>query len=168
MGDDLEPMEALLSKYREIVRLRREAAAGIEAQRETLVSLAHRFPGSLRELDRLPPEVLNERVDVLQSVIMGAEPAPLWARQLALYHAWLRVALWVRARFKKHDDPSDVLAGVKSGPLSDNSLLRDRVIKEAWVVSVFDPPKGRLSLWAARRVGEALSCESSEVLQNLG
>lgn len=81
----------MIFKYEEILRLRRahQAAAGAETTpRDALRALSHEFPGSLRELDRLPLEEIEARLRALRSGHAG----PL-LHAIAHYHERLREAL---------------------------------------------------------------------------
>jgi hypothetical protein len=80
----------LTDKYAEILALRDAHARGEDPPdlRERLRALASRYPGALRELDRLPREVIVQRLAALAE----NELAP-WMVAMDRYHRWLRVAL---------------------------------------------------------------------------
>src|SRR5687768_16978859 len=82
---------SLRDKYVEMLRMRRDAE-GL-TRREDMARLAERFPGSLREIDELPLEEIEQRIATLDRVVAGEIPPPDWARVLARYHGWLRAAL---------------------------------------------------------------------------
>jgi AcrR family transcriptional regulator len=77
-------------KYTEILALRDAHARGEDPPdvRARMRALASRFPGSLRELDRLPREAIVQR---LAELALG-ELAP-WMIAMDRNHRWLRVAL---------------------------------------------------------------------------
>lgn len=80
----------LTDKYAEVLALRDAHARGEDPPdlRARLRTLASRYPGALRELDRLPREVIVERLAALAT----GELAP-WMVAMDRYHRWLRVAL---------------------------------------------------------------------------
>lgn len=78
------------------MRALREARPHGEPDREELRALSRRWPGALAEIDRLPPEVLDERIASLDAAIAGGE-TPLFARVWLLVHRRLRGALAIKA-----------------------------------------------------------------------
>ncbi len=66
-----------------------------EVPREALRALAARFPGALRELERLPLALITARHAELAEVARGLAPEPLWAEAQRRYHRTLRRALAV-------------------------------------------------------------------------
>ena len=83
----------LTHKYSEILALRDAHARGEDPPdvKQRLRALASRFPGSLRELDRLPREAIVEKLAQLARV-EGGSLAP-WMIAIDRYHRWLRVGL---------------------------------------------------------------------------
>lgn len=77
-------------KYTEILALRDAHARGEDPPdvRMRMRALAARFPGALRELDRMPREVIVERL----AALARGERAP-WMDAIDRYHRWLRVGL---------------------------------------------------------------------------
>ena len=60
--------------------------------RPEMTRLATEFPGSLREIDRLPLPVIDERIAELDAALAGQPPAPWMTAQL-LFHTHARAAL---------------------------------------------------------------------------
>lgn len=89
----------LRPKYEELVALRRAHEAGCDPPdvRERLRRLAARFPGALRELDRVERPVLERRLDEIDRVLRG-DPVPMWMWATDRTHRWLRIAMRIRAR----------------------------------------------------------------------
>ena len=83
----------LTHKYTEILALRDAHARGEDPPdvKQRKRALASRFPGALRELDRLPREAIVEKLAQLARVD-GASLAP-WMIAIDRYHRWLRVGL---------------------------------------------------------------------------
>ncbi len=82
-------------KYAEIVRLRvtrREDPTGVPPLVE-IRELARRFPGALRDLERLPLATALARRDELDHVLSSGAAEPLWSRAQRDYHGRLRDAL---------------------------------------------------------------------------
>ena len=87
--------ERLLEKYQEIYRLRSvDCSTEQHEVRDQMRRLAARYPGALRELDRLPPEVLDARIIHLQKVIAGEESALPWVALLDAFHTRLRAEVY--------------------------------------------------------------------------
>lgn len=90
----LQLLSRLADKYRRLICLRNETVS--EPPRAELRSLAREFPGSLRELDRLPLAMLHARLDALEAVLgRGAEPQA-WMRLQVSYHGFMRATLRVK------------------------------------------------------------------------
>ncbi|MBN8610967.1 MAG: hypothetical protein J0L92_10310 [Deltaproteobacteria bacterium] len=96
----------LTHKYTEILTLRDAHARGEDPPdvRQRLRALAARFPGALRELDRLPREAIVEKLAQLARAEGAASLAP-WMIAIDRYHRWLRVGL--RRRSALGPPPSD-------------------------------------------------------------
>lgn len=77
-------------KYEEMLALRDAHARGEDPPdvKQRLRALASRFPGCLRELDRLPRDAIVARLEALGRG--GLEP---WMIAVDRYHRWLRVGL---------------------------------------------------------------------------
>lgn len=84
----------LREKYAEIFALRDAHTRGEDPPdvKERMRALASRFPGALRELDRLPREAIVDKLAALGSVHEGAAIPP-WMVAIDRYHRWLRVGL---------------------------------------------------------------------------
>src|SRR4051812_21735952 len=90
-------MLGLFHKYGSIARLRASAAAQSEAEaRSDMLALATRFPGALRELDRVPELLLQERLSALHQVVERLVPPARWMLLQASYHGYMRAVLRVR------------------------------------------------------------------------
>lgn len=91
----------LSHKYERLIALRyRLARDGAPAPAAELKALAAEFPGSLRELDRSPMEVLEDRRDDLERARAGGPHAP-WIAVVARYHHALRELLRSAASSRK-------------------------------------------------------------------
>jgi hypothetical protein len=112
------------------------------------MELAQRYPGSLRELDALPMETLDERIARLEQLIAnvanadGSSEALPWVVPMARFHGLLQGALAVKA---------SLFPGGRRGALFDEGPLRQRLkdIPDALpflqdLARVAAPPGGRL------------------------
>ncbi len=84
---------ALSEKYRLLVELRRARERGEPLPpRAVLRDLAWRFPGALRELDRMPMATIERRIAELADASRGGATRE-WMAAHASYHELLRFAL---------------------------------------------------------------------------
>lgn len=81
-------------KYRELLALRDAHARGEDPPdvKQRMRALASRFPGSLRELDRLPRESIVDKLTQLDGCTRRGALEP-WMIAIDRYHRWLRVGL---------------------------------------------------------------------------
>ncbi len=77
-------------------RLRQEDAAGTAGDpRAEMAALAWRFPGALRQIDRLSSPEIDARLVALEAAVLGGE-APRWALWEIAYHGRMRATLRVK------------------------------------------------------------------------
>ncbi len=95
-------VERIRWKYGELLALRAERAGGASvAPKARLAELAGRFPGCLRELDLLAPDVLGERAHVAHAI-----PPPRWLLAVVAHHALLRHVLAARGLARLPGEPA--------------------------------------------------------------
>ncbi len=93
-----EELRALAEKYSTLAEMRRSDARGEPHRPDAFYrALAARFPGALKELDRLPLEEIDRRVRELGRVLGGGE-ASAWMIAVGAYHARLRELLAAKRR----------------------------------------------------------------------
>lgn len=139
-----EEIAALTEKYRLLLDLRRAHERGEPTPGRALFQgLAARFPGALRELDRMPMATLERRLAELAAIGEGAAP-PEWMVACASYHALLRFAL----AHKGKPSPSAVPAG------ADREFL-DGLAR---------PPNGRMVPLVVSAIARGLGREVAEVI----
>ncbi|MCC7541727.1 MAG: hypothetical protein IT379_36245 [Deltaproteobacteria bacterium] len=164
-----EAVVAMLAKYRELRRLRTTSAATdaeVTAAIRARAGLAARHPGSLREIDDLPLDDIDERILALEAAAAGGA-MPEWLEPLARYHGWMRALLrakrWL-SRARRVDD-----------------ALRSRFLREAtWIADepgvqrvaellgeVASPPRGRLNVIVFREVAREIGRDPDEVRRAL-
>ncbi len=152
----------LREKYVEMRAMRIEDASGRGGDpRARMRALAARFPGALREIDELPLATIERRIEDLERVIDGAMAPPRWARALAEYHGFMRVALAVRRHAGRGRERGRALAWVEQyrpGPDEPSAeALR------AGLDHVLRPPNGRLSRWVLALLAERHGGSAAEL-----
>jgi hypothetical protein len=146
-------VHALRDKYQTLRRLREQTHE--VAPRAELAALAARFPGALRELDRLPLDVIEARWSAIDAVVRGvAEPEP-WMRLQVAYHGFMRAVLRIRrlssqAEARAGQDAITYLARVGYVPAVDEPPL-ERFDDEALAI-IAKPPRGRINPWVIAQV----------------
>jgi len=172
-------LEALRWKYEEMRRLRllrarARAEAGFEEPdpSEALAALARRFPGALRELDRLPLATIEERIAALATA--AADPARVapWMRASSSFHRLARGALaakrWLTTMSDARTaDPDELRARFEAAVAS----LDHGDAALAWandLAAIARPPQGRVMGLVRARVAAELGVEVAEVKRLLG
>lgn len=174
---------ALARKYRALLAIRREAAAGQRAPRAVLRALAAEFPGALRELDNLPERALAERAAALEEAARDPACTLPWMLPLAAYHALAWAALSIRRTLRSRralapgeaarlaaaasiDATLDAATGWSAPLLGAVPGASDPLLDVAFVEAVAAPPRGRLARAVLERVAAA-SGRSPEALDAL-
>ncbi len=144
-----DPFAALLAKYEAMRAMRCAHAEGLEDEEAParMRALAERFPGALREIDRLRLPLIELRIAQLRA---GERPG--WARTLVAYHGWMRVALRIK-RARPRDADARIVRqwlAIAHRPAADEPSLED--LDEAAVIAILRPPEGRLSRWVLARI----------------
>lgn len=163
-------LEDLRAKYAEMLTMRLEHASGdedVEAVRERMNALAARYPGALREIDRLELPEIRRRITALDDVLAlraGAVVEP-WMEAVALFHALSRGALvakrWLRGR-KRVD------AGLEQQFAESLPALEFPEDTRQWggdLARLAAPPGGRWTTLVFARVGGALGVSERQARQ---
>jgi hypothetical protein len=159
-------VRALREKYHAIKRLRDAQTSGVDHRpRAEMAALALRFPGALRELDRLPVEAIETRLRDLDAVIELGAPLPGWAPLQIRYHGLMRAALRIRRTFAGHGDAAEVRAAMveRYDAAADEPSLESLDLTA--VRSILKPIRGRLTPWAQAWVAERHQVPVEEVQQ---
>lgn len=146
-------VSCLRDKYREIKRLREVDACADKLEARThMAALAQRFPGALRELDRLPMRVIDDRLTQLDRFLERGEPLPAWAPLQISYHGLMRAALRIKRMFAGQSSVAPVLAELASRylPAPDEPPLASFDLQA--LEAILKPAAGRLNPWAYARV----------------
>jgi hypothetical protein len=159
---------SLRRKYERMLALRREhEQARMEghvepAPRRWLVQLAEEFPGALREIDRLPLEVITARIDALASAERDPSRSAPWMEAQLLFHGLARGALaakrWLRGR-KRIDDLTRA-AFDAAIPTMPRGVDAQAFASELHRIAA--PPRGRLMDVVYARVAAVLGVTDDE------
>lgn len=145
-------LRGLCDKYERILALRlahdlardsRDAFAESPSPQDAMRELARRFPGALRELDRLPVEVIRTRIDELRSAQENPMKRQAWMSAQARFHALARGALaakqWLRGRPLSVDLKCAFLCALDEMPSGNDARIWAFELE-----SLASPPRGRL------------------------
>lgn len=145
---DLRLVRALCGKYEKLCDLRRRQQSDV-APRDELAALAFAFPGALRELDCLPWEELEQRVNALREVLEGRAEVARWMVLQISYHGFMRAVLRIR-RLLLEQERSAAVQPLAYTPALDEPAL-ERFDAQAMAV-IRKPPRGRLNPWVLAEV----------------
>lgn len=131
-------LHALARKYRALSDLRRGLLVG---ESTVLRALANEFPGALRELDCLPLDALDERLNAVSAAAEGHPAAP-WMDWMLSYHRRMRLALAAKRRLAELRDGN-------ADPVLSVVLYLWEEHQERWdpelIRRIARPPGGRLN-----------------------
>jgi uncharacterized protein YjiS (DUF1127 family) len=153
-----EQLARLRDKYQALRALR---VTRVEiAPRAEMSALAAAFPGALRELDRVPLPLIEQRLASLQAVVEGREPERTWMTLQIAYHGFMRAVLRLRRALlsvSDHDlsDSHACLQRLAYIPASDEPPL-ERLDTTALSI-IRNPPGGRLNPWVMEQVARDLA-----------
>lgn len=154
----LRPSElhALARKYALLDELRRRHD---EEPPSELVPLAREFPGSLRELDRLPLEEI-ERRSVMIELALGGGPVEALLEYVSQYHALMRTALCIKRSLSGRRN----VTSEEAARLAESATVELGVQCEVeLVLEVVNPPGGRLNEVVLARMSRTYGIESSRL-----
>jgi hypothetical protein len=176
--------EALIEKYRLMLTMRLEREA-LEAQgilkfsgeasvrrRMANKELSRRFPGALKELDRLGSESLKNKLETLEPLESGEQDLPLWAKISFDYHQLLSEALavksWLALRKQDLAAPEETLEAFRA--LNDDHYdlahWPENFGAEYLLQQITNPPGGRLSqlVWEVLQERFSLSIQDMQAM----
>jgi hypothetical protein len=148
---------ALARKYRALAELRRAQHHVVDEDdvRVPLRQLAREFPGALRELDSLPLDEIDRRVEQLE-LAAGRGPVEPWMEWMHRYHSTMRAALHIKRRLAGRRSLSEIAA-------LDIAIEVRRAFGVAcdpdFVRAVARPPEGRINVLVFRRLAEDFGAE---------
>lgn len=90
----------LRAKYEEMLALRRTDDGSYDP-RARMAALAARFPGALREIDTLPLDEIEHRIEALTHAERDPSHAKPWMKAQSRFHALTREALAASQRDKR-------------------------------------------------------------------
>jgi hypothetical protein len=164
-----EELRALRDKYERMLSLRtaharaREDASFVEPDpRPAMARLADEYPGSLREIDTLPLEVIAARIDSLKNAERHPSRAEPWMIAQSAFHRVARAALvtkrWLAGR--KEITPAVRAAFAKFA--RGSTLGEDLELFAHELERVASPPRGRLMDVVHAKVATALDLTETE------
>jgi hypothetical protein len=148
---------ALVRKYHALSELRRAQHELADTDwRIPLRQLAREFPGALRELDILPLEEIEQRMERLRLAADRGSVEP-WMEWMVAYHRLMRLALAIKRRLGRRrqlDEPAALEialeVSVESGERCEIGLVH----------AVACPPAGRLNVLVFDRLAEQFGAEA--------
>lgn len=149
----LEALDALLDKYRRMRAMREAHLRGEDhAAPARMRALAAEYPGALREIDRLPMRVIDERLRALEAA-RGGGPIPDWAPPLAAFHGWMRAMLRLKRAMRRSRDLDAARRWLRDhhAPAGFEPSLAQL---EAALPTLLDPPDGRMARAVLAHVAE--------------
>ena len=170
MEPSLDAVRGLREKYREMKALRVEHARGeAEDPRQRMRALARSYPGALRELDELPMEVIEARLQALSDALSAGPPFAPWIALQAAYHAWMRAALRVKRLARGRRGPVGLEAVLRElaalrGAAQEHDAALEPQLDRAAIAVILEPPGGRLGPWVLSEVA-ALAGVDAEIVR---
>jgi len=102
--DGVKHFAALRSKYEEMRALRLMNAARVAHDpKPRMAALAEKFPGALREIDELPLDEIESRIDALARAEREPASAARWMHAMDRFHALARGALAVKKSLARNE-----------------------------------------------------------------
>lgn len=155
-----EELLALEAKYAQLEALRRARERGESIpERAVFKSLAGQFPGALRELDKLPMDVIEMRRQQLGIAVAGGLVQP-WMAWMVAYHALLRAALWIKMRTAKQPDVTNERAAFLVRGVADEFGFG---VDIEFVVAVARPHAGRINAVVLGRLEMIFGVPAGEI-----
>jgi hypothetical protein len=134
----------LVNKYERMLRLRTEPSEAPPTAE--LRSLARQFPGSLRELDRVPLEMLAARLRALEAVLSGKAPIEPWMQMQASYHGYMRATLRIKRWSRQWpSEPAAALVLLAAKYVSADDEPPLSFFDAELLARIRKPPGGRLN-----------------------
>jgi hypothetical protein len=137
---DVSAFAELRAKYEEM-RALRTTDDGSYDPRERMAALAARFPGALREIDELPLDEIERRIDALTRAERDPTAAAQWMHAMTRFHALARGALFAKRRVET----------------DDGSAWPEEALAWKHEARIACPPQGRLMNLVYERLGEELA-----------
>jgi hypothetical protein len=149
----LDEVQAQAEKYRRLVALADAAPGRTEGRRAAMRAIAARFPGALREWDRVPMAELSRRREAAEALLAASARGDGTARAALAEPAllWLRCAIGVQRGLVEALAARRLLA---DGATFDEAA-RAIGVPRGRVESFAHPPAGRLSRMAIEETAQA-------------
>jgi hypothetical protein len=158
-------VQDLRVKYIEMLAMRLAHEDGSESDpqaRARMAALAARFPGALREIDRIELIELRARIARLEAVLAGECEGESWMAAIALFHELMRGALCAKRWLNGEKRVADSTARAFASELSSLEFPDEA---RAWVnrlEGIAAPPRGRITELVYARIAVALGIPLKE------
>ncbi|HNN90975.1 MAG TPA: hypothetical protein PKI03_01850 [Pseudomonadota bacterium] len=167
-----QQLAALHEKYERLLALHRQKPERSPARRQSMVEVAARFPGALREWQALPIETLEERRAAL-ATWLSAPSLPSDLRQLPPWvayswdlHAWLRLVLSLRQQPRILPEAEGLAAAQRMCDELGEPQLRSAVTPQL-LAQVNKPSRGQLAQIAYVQVAAQHGVAVSDIKASL-
>jgi hypothetical protein len=144
------------------MRLAQAEGSNIKAK-EDMRALAARFPGALRELDRLTMTQIDERVRLLEESIEQSRTPPAWAPYACAYHGWMRGILKLRSLIGDERDVATALAILRAHYVAADDEPELSQFDSRSIQEILNPVEGRTNSWVFRRIAEEFGENATQV-----
>ena len=134
--------------------LLRAQGRALIAPRAQLSALANEFPGALRELDQLPIDCIEQRLEAIERALARTSPVERWMELQSGYHGFMRATLRIRRLSRGRPlavlDAQCELAELPYQPAEDEPPAQRFSAED--LATIRRPPAGRLNPWVLAQV----------------
>ncbi len=156
---NLFDVQALREKYEEMLRLRLETDGSDPRRR--MAELASRFPGALREIDELPLEAIEARIEALRAAEEGGEIFA-WMKAIHLFHVLTRGALCAKRWVGEREDKAAPTATAFDAACETLSWGGDAAAWRGDLDRIAHPPAGRVTALVYEKIAAQLGMSTEE------
>lgn len=143
-------------------RARRDAGFVEPDPRPAMASLAEQYPGSLREIDTLPLDVIATRIDALRSVERHPSRAEPWMVAQIAFHRFARGALATKRWLAGRKSITPALRAAFTRATATLPQGADARLFAGDLETIAAPPRGRLMDVVHARVAQTLGITAAE------
>lgn len=130
--------------------------------RPAMASLAEEYPGSLREIDTLPLDVIAARIDALRSVERHPSRAEPWMVAQITFHRFARGALATKRWLAGRKSITPALRAAFTRATATLPQGADARLFAGDLETIATPPRGRLMDVVHARVAQTLDITAAE------
>jgi hypothetical protein len=125
-------------------------------------ALASRFPGALREIDRLELAEIRRRIERLEAVAAGACDAEPWMEAMSLFHRLARGALCAKRWLAGRQSITPEIEAAYAVEAQNLEFAVEALGWQADLAAIARPPKGRVTSLVHARVAGALGVTEAD------